>query len=315
MLNAIMKTSFTIMLLACFALVYVSTLNSHIIHLTNGAAAHQNSSQTIQLLHSQTANKVAVIDDPSKLSDFIISKLKMYNTDMVFITTDPKLNNVDAVFDRVCFISDSYDESEYIKGFSVTGPYINQVGSKTGYKYEVKLEYEFSNEKMASMDLAVNKKVQTIVKSIITQNMTDYQKELAIHDYIVNNTVYDHKSLDTNNDDPMVHTAYDVLINHSGVCDGYAVAFKKLLDAVGIKNILVSGNIGEAHAWNIVMIDSKYYQVDVTFDDPIVDEGNTQILSHDYFNLTDNELSKDHNWNKALYPKCTSKTYRYKPNR
>jgi len=56
------------------------------------------------------------------------------------------------------------------------------------------------------------------------------------------------------------------------------------------------------HAWNIVNIGGKYRHIDVTWDDPEFDlEGS---IWHDYFSLTDDQVSRDHRWNQALYPKC-----------
>lgn len=60
------------------------------------------------------------------------------------------------------------------------------------------------------------------------------------------------------------------------VCEGYARAFKVLCDKAGIPCVLVSGNADngsgtpEAHMWNYVQIDGKWYAVDVTWNDPVV---------------------------------------------
>lgn len=54
------------------------------------------------------------------------------------------------------------------------------------------------------------------------------------------------------------------------VCEGYARAMKVLCDKVGIPCILVRGNAsGGAHMWNNVMLNGKWYVVDVTWNDPV----------------------------------------------
>lgn len=55
------------------------------------------------------------------------------------------------------------------------------------------------------------------------------------------------------------------------VCEGYARAMKVLCDKVGIPCILVRGKSsnGVAHMWNNVMIDGKWYAVDVTWNDSV----------------------------------------------
>ncbi|MBR6793006.1 MAG: hypothetical protein IKM48_01460 [Clostridia bacterium] len=62
-------------------------------------------------------------------------------------------------------------------------------------------------------------------------------------------------------------TMYGALISGRAVCQGYALAYKYLLNQVGIENELCSSDILE-HAWNIVTIDGRQYHVDVTWDDP-----------------------------------------------
>jgi len=69
------------------------------------------------------------------------------------------------------------------------------------------------------------------------------------------------------------------------VCDGYARAFKVLCDKLGIPCVVetgwskasASGPVG-FHMWNLVQIGGKWYGVDVTWNDPMV-EGSTGALS------------------------------------
>mgnify|MGYP006954259698 FL=1 len=50
-----------------------------------------------------------------------------------------------------------------------------------------------------------------------------------------------------NVDEPMAHSAYGALVNKSAVCEGYAKAYKLLLDEMGIENDSVFNDV---HAWN-----------------------------------------------------------------
>ena len=45
----------------------------------------------------------------------------------------------------------------------------------------------------------------------------------------------------------------------------------------------------ESHIWNAVEIDNKWYHIDLTWDDPVVDDGK-DYLKHDYFLVTTKEL-------------------------
>ena len=62
----------------------------------------------------------------------------------------------------------------------------------------------------------------------------------------------------------MVQTAYGALVNKEAVCEGYAKAYKLLLNAMGIECDVV---INAEHAWNVVQLEGKWYLVDVTNDD------------------------------------------------
>jgi transglutaminase/protease-like cytokinesis protein 3 len=148
--------------------------------------------------------------------------------------------------------------------------------------------------------------------------MSDYEKELALHDYLVNNCKYDPRVLAGNIPDSSddTYNAYGALINGTAVCQGYADAMYRLLKAVGIENMMVLGTVSDGvqtvdHAWNIVKIGGQCYQLDSTFDDPSYKDGGSHP-THDYFNVTDDFLSRDHTWDKSKYPVCNSSEYTYK---
>lgn len=64
------------------------------------------------------------------------------------------------------------------------------------------------------------------------------------------------------------HSAYGILLNGYGVCESYAKAMSRLLDAIGIPNTYVVGDAGGGHAWNYVqMPDGNWYMVDSTWND------------------------------------------------
>lgn len=158
----------------------------------------------------------------------------------------------------------------------------------------------------------LEKKAESLVANLIKPGMTDYQKELAIHDYIVNHCVYDMSGKSAES-----FTAYGALCLEKAVCQGYARAVKLLLDRAGVECILANGlaldcRTGEYqdHAWNIVNIDGQYYHLDTTWDDPVMNDGSSKLL-HTYFNLPDEDLSRDHRWDRSCYPACTSTEYNY----
>lgn len=159
----------------------------------------------------------------------------------------------------------------------------------------------------------------------LKKNMSEFERELYIHNYLVKNCVYQEKA-SKNNDR---YTIYGCLVEQSAVCEGYKNAFQQLLAYCGIESYGVSGSLKDSsnvdHVWNAVKIDGDYYYTDVTWDDA------EDIVMYDYFNLTDKELSHSHsiaemfddvsdaydfgsdkilNYN-LVVPKCNAQKYNY----
>ncbi len=147
--------------------------------------------------------------------------------------------------------------------------------------------------------------VQQIKKEINQANLdTDYKKILYVHDWIVNNSKYD-ETLNKENRSNI----YGILKEKEATCGGYAKTFKYLMDKLNINCIIVQGkatndNQTEYHAWNYVELDGKWYGIDCTWDDPII-EGNvpkgTQRLYHTYFLKGQNVFNQSHEPLKNFY--------------
>ncbi|RKD31944.1 transglutaminase domain-containing protein [Thermohalobacter berrensis] len=175
------------------------------------------------------------------------------------------------------------------------------------------LKFEYSKDKSTiNKHLNVLKKAKDeIIREIIKPDMSDYEKVKAIHDYIINNSKYDSVNYNNNTIPPESYSAYGILVKGTGVCEGYAEAFKLIMDDLGIESIIVSGRAGnQDHAWNIIKLDGEYYHIDLTWDDPVMDDG-SDVLRYDYFNLSDKQMSKDHIWNRSKYPSCNGIKYNY----
>ncbi|GHV31848.1 hypothetical protein FACS18949_01270 [Clostridia bacterium] len=135
-------------------------------------------------------------------------------------------------------------------------------------------------------------KAKAVVAEVITPGMTRYDQYLALHDWVVNNTVYDGNTL---KEAYRGQTAWDAMINGRAVCNGYAKAYKLLCDTANLPNIFMTGKAGdENHAWNLVACGGEWLCVDTTWDDPVPYPGGVQTLRHDYFMLTESEISTDH---------------------
>lgn len=128
-------------------------------------------------------------------------------------------------------------------------------------------------ENAAEMSQVLNAKIHDIISSCITPEMTQLQKALALHDYIVLNCQYDYDVINSGEGAEktnQVFDAYGALVDNDAVCQGYAEAYMILMREAGIPDIGIVSNAH--HAWNWVTIEGKNYHVDVTSDDPVFDD-------------------------------------------
>lgn len=120
---------------------------------------------------------------------------------------------------------------------------------------------------------------------IITSDMDDFQKVVAIHDKIINEVSYDEQGNDES------HSPAGAIIEKSAVCDGYSRLFYIMATLEDLKVIHVTAN-NMVHAFNLVYIDGRWLIVDTTYDDPVtLDKG--PVLSYQYM-LIDIEDSDRH---------------------
>ncbi len=200
---------------------------------------------------------------------------------------------------------------------------------KKGY-YEVTMDLVISDDCYAEKILfgEMNRKDATkraqkvadkateVLGQIIKEDMTNYEKELAIHDYIALNATYDYETYEKimKGKDVKTQDAYAILVEGTGVCEAYANTTKFLLDLCGVECQIISGDATNAdgtqsHAWNLVKLGEDWYQVDTTWDDPTRDS--EREVSHTYFNITDEQMARDHEWKRDRYPKAKGEKYNY----
>lgn len=123
-----------------------------------------------------------------------------------------------------------------------------------------------------------------------------------------------------------LHTqnVYGALVKHEVQCEGYAKAMQYLCDLSGIESMVVIGTSesGTSHAWNVVKVDGKWYNLDTTWDDPLLSYSDPTHVRYRYFLCPDSWLhNKSHfSINTKAYgtkikyfdpPACTSDDMNY----
>lgn len=162
--------------------------------------------------------------------------------------------------------------------------------------------YSISGNKLTQarewFDLTVNE-----ILAGITEDMSEYQKELYFHDILADRVTYYTGTANC-------HNAYGALVEGYAACDGYSFALQYLLHREGIQSFIAIGYAynfkaqqTEAHSWNYVRIDGKYYQTDLTWDDQ-----DDTVICHEFFNVSDSEMAEYHYVSSVDYslPVCDS---------
>lgn len=103
--------------------------------------------------------------------------------------------------------------------------------------------------------------VQKIL-STVESSWSDLEKALYVNDYLAANCEYD-SALEK-------YSAYNVFVDKTAVCQGYALAYQELMNRLNIPCQFVSSDPLK-HAWNLVQIAGNWYHVDVTWNDPVKD--------------------------------------------
>lgn len=159
----------------------------------------------------------------------------------------------------------------------------------------------------------VKEAITNVIKENITPEMSEYDKVKAIHDYIILTTEFDIENLNNNSISDDSYTAKGVLINHLAVCQGYAETFKLIMTELNIGCHIITGKAdNQLHAWNIVKIDNEWYQIDLTWDDPVADDtsSETSSLIYNYFLVNDAFMYQSHTPDDKPQT-CTDDKYMY----
>ncbi len=186
----------------------------------------------------------------------------------------------------ISLVLDQNPDINYVKKFTA---------SSSG---KISFAYKFSKGDMIAIKDKVNKKAEAVISDIIKPEMTETQKAMAIHDYLIQNATYDYENYQNKTVPEVGYTAYGILINRIGVCQGYSAAFKLMANMAGIKCIGVTGDAGGPHAWNMALLDGRLGYIDVTWDDPVPDRG---VTYYNYFNISEEQMSADHVWDKNMF--------------
>lgn len=135
-------------------------------------------------------------------------------------------------------------------------------GCNVSYSTAGYIKYTMAYHSNAEQEAKLTEAVAVAMAKLQLNGLSEAKKITKIHDYICNRVDYEY-----NSKEEQIYTAYGALCTGKAVCQGYAVLFYRLCKEAGLSVRIISGTgNGGPHAWNIVRIGSKYYNVDCTWD-------------------------------------------------
>lgn len=203
--------------------------------------------------------------------------------------------------------------------------YVKIESTDTGWKIKQSPVYEhnklmYEKDKSTSEALKRTPSIQSessavlsIAKQVTANCTTDYQRILALHDWVCEYLSYDMDSLRSDQIPP--YYAEEVIKSKNAVCLGFATLYAALCRSINIPCNVVSGyalGIGadtawtdtttateeQNHAWNEVYVDNRWIIVDTTWDcvnkieNGILTQGSE--VSHLYFDSNIDFFSANH---------------------
>ena len=169
---------------------------------------------------------------------------------------------------------------------------------------QIDFRYTYDEEAARKIWRQMGEVLDDFENARIKPGMRTLQKQIEVHRFLMANVRYAPYPSD---DD--CHSVVGALLRGVCVCEGFAKAYKLMCDRLKIASIVVFGvGIGqdgqrENHMWNITRIDGVTAHTDVTWD--------AAGGCYDYFNLSDDEISADHEFDRAAYPQCLPNRINY----
>ena len=241
-------------------------------HYVNPIYKDVKSSVVHHDIQTYSLEDVEYTSDQEKLVKIFREKLINRESNIVLyyhcdeeITQEFFSNLVHQLFQKAIKHTGNGKEGDYLKWHCQGWTVKANISGNSNEGYDLNIFYDVSYLSSLEQEEKVDEEVSNLLKSLDLSNKTDYQKVKAIYDYICSNVTYDHDNL---NDESysLKYTAYAALINKTAVCQGYASLFYRLALDAGVDTRVISGEAGGPHAWNIVKLNGKYYNLDSTWD-------------------------------------------------
>lgn len=210
---------------------------------------------------------------------------------------------------KKCFAFVLYDFPQI---FYTNGYHLKEVYGGVGNAYIMTPIYEYNEEHIQELSREIEESAYDLLSETAHNAWKEADLLDNLYESLIVNTNYN-KEADNN------QNICSVFCTHESVCQGYAKSLQYLLNLLEIDNILVLGETkeGEAHVWNMVLLEGNWYHVDLTFGDGIFDTDRimgeeNEVIHYGYLTMNDEDIAQTHRMKKMFeYPQCTSREANY----
>lgn len=198
---------------------------------------------------SALPDNVVVVKNEKVMISRLIAGMKRHQT--VFTFYYPEIAR-----DFECYRKRSVSYRDFMDKLAAKNGYITGIVSGTcitvrgvGYRY---VTFQFNYLTTKKQERKIDKMARTIARKYRKGSRAVRAKKA--HDYLVRHMRYDDR----------YYSPYHAFTKGRGICMSYALAYQRLMQEMDIPCIYIKG---KNHAWNMVKINSVWYNVDVTWDD------------------------------------------------
>ncbi|MDR0975173.1 MAG: hypothetical protein LBL80_05725 [Ruminococcus sp.] len=200
-----------------------------------------------------------------------------------------KIKKAAADFEDYIVFDDTLSDFQIIKLFNLVYTqengifWLSEIASASQKNNSLKINFRYNSGDTKAMQAKLDENLRAAVKNAPEND--NYGKIKYIHDYIIKNCNFTESGKNTN-------SAYGALIDGKAQCEGYAFAFGLMAKKLGFECITVTGTSekGDSHAWNKIFSDGNWYNVDCTWDDPVISFDNPGYIRYFYMCVPDRDI-------------------------
>ena len=189
-----------------------------------------------------------------------------------------------------CFSGGPLDEFFPLAGYAVDRDDLNGYSDGVGH-----IRYMIPKDVFQRKEKEFEKLVVDILNKNVRKDYTDFEKSLALYEYMINNYTFDFRESENNTYEKMgnlprgTYGTYRTFNDKKGMCCDLSSVYNYLLLQCGVDAVqFEGGEDGNRHAWTYVTIDDTGYFIDPTWALP--DE---TALDLKYFMITARDREPD----------------------